>query len=48
MLAHWNLKAALRGEDPPFGAAQLAGILGAANETGRELGRAESEVRRAG
>jgi hypothetical protein len=48
MLAHWNIKAALREEAPPFGAAQLASILAAAGETGRELGRAENEVRGSG
>lgn len=44
MLAHWNIKAALRGAQPPFTAAALTSILTAAGEMGRELGRAENEV----
>jgi hypothetical protein len=46
MIAHWNIKAALRGHAPPFAAGQIASIMAAAGERGRELGRAESEVRR--
>jgi hypothetical protein len=45
MLAHWNIKAALRGQPPPFTAAQLGSIMAEAGERGRELGRAENEVR---
>eukprot|EP00775_Hariotina_reticulata_P005095 gene5095-5336_t len=44
MLAHWNLKAHLRGQPPPFSAAAITSITAEAAESGREAGRAENEV----
>ena len=46
MLAHWNIKAALRGDAPPFSAAALQSIADAGAEAGRALGRAEGEVQK--
>lgn len=44
MLAHWNIKAALRGHPLPFSAARLESMLSAAGDAAREIGRAEGEV----
>lgn len=44
ILAHFNLKAYLRGESPPFSAAQLRDICAVSAETGKELGRAEADI----
>jgi hypothetical protein len=44
MLAHWNLKAALRGQPPPISSSQIEQILGVMGERQRDLGRAENEV----
>uniref|UniRef100_A0A383WAQ3 RNB domain-containing protein n=1 Tax=Tetradesmus obliquus TaxID=3088 RepID=A0A383WAQ3_TETOB len=44
ILAHFNLKAHLRGEALPFSAAAISAITAAAGESARELGRAEGEV----
>ena len=46
MMAHYNVKAALRGQPPPFPAPALASVLAAAGEGARGLGRAENEVAR--
>jgi exoribonuclease-2 len=44
MMAHWNVKAWLRGQPPPFSAADISSIGAAGAEVGRDLGRAEGEV----
>jgi len=44
MMAHWNVKAWLRGQPPPFSAADISRVAAAIAEVGRDLGRAEGEV----
>eukprot|EP00879_Flechtneria_rotunda_P004803 GHRR01005075.1.p1 GENE.GHRR01005075.1~~GHRR01005075.1.p1 ORF type:complete len:775 (+),score=250.97 GHRR01005075.1:386-2710(+) len=44
IMAHFNIKAHLRGEPLPFPATSIMSISAAAVESNRELGRAESDV----
>lgn len=44
IIAHFNLKAALRGAAPPFGASDIAATAAAASATARELSRAEGDI----
>lgn len=44
LLAHWQVKAALRGEQPPLGQGELESLMTAAGARGRDLNRVEGDV----
>ncbi len=44
LLAHWQLKAALRGEAPPYDAGQLSDVVDAAGATTQALTKLEREA----
>jgi hypothetical protein len=44
LIAHWNVKAFLRGTPAPFSASDIETITAVAAEPSREVGRAEGEV----
>jgi exoribonuclease-2 len=44
LIAHWNVKAFLRGTPAPFSASDIETITAVAAEASREVGRAEGEV----
>lgn len=46
IIAHFNVKAHLRGEAPPFSASDISQLMAAAGEVSRDLGSAERDVDR--
>lgn len=44
LLAHWQLKAVLRGAEPPLGAPALGALCDAVGEAGQRVGRLERDV----